>query len=119
MVINIYYKSMSNSMQAKRYSLILGSMYAYKFGPLSGSQQNAILMVFRWRADSGPIFMLASFPGGGGGYSNFFFIRRLRPSIDYLQKKKIRNFKHPKKYLKFYQLQKISPILYLDHKKRP
>ena len=50
-------------------------------------------------------------PGGGGGggggggegrgYSNFFRIRRLGPSIYSSPQKNIRNFKHPKKYLKF------------------
>ena len=43
------------------------------------------------------------FPRGGvgGGYSHFFFIRRLGPSINCSSQKNIRNFKHPKKYLKF------------------
>ena len=39
--------------------------------------------------------------GGGGGYSHFFDIRRLGPSIYRSPQKNIRNFKHPKKYLKF------------------
>ena len=36
--------------------------------------------------------------GGGGRYSQFFFIRRLRPSIYRSPQKSIRNFKHPKKF---------------------
>ena len=40
-------------------------------------------------------------PKGGGGYSNFFRIRRIGPSIYPSPQKKIRNIKHPKKYLKF------------------
>ena len=35
-----------------------------------------------------------------GGYSHFFFIHRLGPSI-YPSPKKYQDFKHPKKYLKF------------------
>ena len=38
---------------------------------------------------------------GGGGYSQFFYIRRLGPSIYSSPQKNIRNFKYPKKYLKF------------------
>ena len=36
-----------------------------------------------------------------GGYSNFFRIRRLGPSIYLSPQKNIRNFKHPKKILEF------------------
>ena len=38
-----------------------------------------------------------SVPRGGGGYSHFFCIRRLGPSICPSPQKNIRNFKHPKK----------------------
>ena len=54
-----------------------------------------------------------------GGYSHFFFIRRLGPSIYRSPPNNIRNFKHPKKYLKFWATQILSPILYLDLKKDP
>ena len=54
-----------------------------------------------------------------GGYPHFFIIRRLGPSIFRSPPKNIRNFKHPHKYLKFWQPRKISLILYLDLKKRP
>ena len=36
--------------------------------------------------------------GGGGRYSQFFFIRRLRSSIYRSPPKSIRNFKHPKNF---------------------
>ena len=60
---------------------------------------------------------------GSGPVSTFtkkknIFIRGLGPSI-YLYQKKIRNFKHPKKVFDMLTTQKISPILYLDLKKRP
>ena len=59
-------------------------------------------------------------PGvGGGGYSIFFRIRRLGPSIYRSPKKNIRNFKHPKKIFEILATQKNIPILYLDLKKRP
>ena len=55
----------------------------------------------------------------GGGYSNFFRIRRLGPSIYRSPQKNIRNFKHPKKIFEIFATQKNIPILYLDLKKRP
>ena len=54
-----------------------------------------------------------------GGYSNFFRIRRLGPSIYRSPQKNIRNFKHPKKIFEILATQKNIPILYLDLKKRP
>ena len=59
---------------------------------------------------------------GGVLSSHFFyiFLNGSGPASTVHPPKNIRNFKHPKKkYLKFYQPQKISPILYLDLKKRP
>ena len=47
-------------------------------------------------------------------YSHFFSIRRLGPSIYHSPKKNISNFKHRKKYLKFWQRKNLSPILYLE-----
>ena len=49
-----------------------------------------------------------------GGYSNFFCIRRLGPSIYCSPKKNIRNFKHPKKLSEILATQKNIPILYQD-----
>ena len=57
-------------------------------------------------------------PGGGGGYSNFYHIRRLGPSIYRSPQKIIRNFKHPKKIFEILATQKNIPILYLDLKKK-
>ena len=54
-----------------------------------------------------------------GGYSNFFRIRRLGPSIYPSPPKNIRNFKHPKKIFEILATPKNIPILYLDLKKRP
>ena len=54
-----------------------------------------------------------------GGYSNFFRIRRLGPSIYRSPQKNIKNFKHPKKIFEILATQKNIPILYLDLKKRP
>ena len=54
---------------------------------------------------------------GGGGYSQFFCIRRLGPSIYPLSQKDIRNFKQPPK--KILATPKNIPILYNDFKKRP
>ena len=56
--------------------------------------------------------------GGGGGYSNFFRIRSLGPSIYRSPPKNIRNFKHPKKLFEILATQKYIPILYLDLKKK-
>ena len=61
----------------------------------------------------------AYYPGGGGGYSIFFRIRRLGPSIRRSPQKNIRNFKHPKKIFEILATQKFFPILYLDLKKDP
>ena len=52
--------------------------------------------------------------GGGGGYSLFFCIRRLR-----FTPKNIRNFKHPKKIFEILAAPKNIPILYHDLKKDP
>ena len=52
------------------------------------------------------------------GYSNFFRIRRLGPSIYRSSQKNIRNFKHPKKIFEILATQKNIPILYLDLKKK-
>ena len=52
-----------------------------------------------------------------GGYSNFFRIRRLGPSIYRSPPKNIRNFKHPKKIFEILATQKNISILYLDLKK--
>ena len=57
--------------------------------------------------------------GGGGGYSIFFRIRRLGPSIYRSPQKNIRNSKHPKKIFEILATQKNIPILYLDLKKDP
>ena len=46
---------------------------------------------------------------GGGGYSHFFCIRRLRPSICRSPPKNIRNFKHLKKLFEILATQKIIP----------
>ena len=54
-----------------------------------------------------------------GGYSNFFRICRLGPSIYCSPPKNIRNFKHPKKIFEILATQKNIPILYIDLKKRP
>ena len=48
----------------------------------------------------------------GGGVLYFFFIRRIGPSI-YRRPQKIQEFQEPQKIFE------ISPILYLDLKKRP
>ena len=58
-------------------------------------------------------------PGGGGGTLNFFYIRRLGPSIYSSPPKNIRNFKHPKKIFEILATPKNFPILYKDLKKRP
>ena len=54
---------------------------------------------------------------GGGGYSYFFIIRRLGPSIYRSPPKNIRNFMHPKKVFEILATPKNIPILYLDLKK--
>ena len=54
-----------------------------------------------------------------GGYSTFFRIRRLGPSIYRSPQKNIRNFKPPKKIFEILATPKNIPILYLDLKKRP
>ena len=54
-----------------------------------------------------------------GGYSNFFRIRRLGPSIYRSPQTNIRNFKHPKKIFEILETKKNIPILCLDLKKRP
>ena len=46
-------------------------------------------------------------PVGGGGGSHIFVVRRFGPSIYHSPPKNIRNFKHPKKYLKILAIQKI------------
>ena len=53
-----------------------------------------------------------------GGYSIFFCIRRLGPSI-YRSPKKYQEFQHPKKIFEILANQKNIPILYLDLKKDP
>ena len=67
------------------------------------------------RVDKNGITVLSQ----GGGYSHFFCIRRLGPNICPSPQNNIRNFKHPKKIFEILATQKISPILYLDLKKRP
>ena len=52
-----------------------------------------------------------------GGYSNFFGIRRLGPSIYRSPQKYISNFKHPQKIFEILATQKYIPILYFDLKK--
>ena len=54
----------------------------------------------------------------GGGYSNFFRIRRLGPSIYRSPQKNIRNFKHPKKIFEILATPKNIPILYLGLEKK-
>ena len=54
-----------------------------------------------------------------GGYSNFFRIRRLGPSIHRSPQKNIRNFKHPKKIFEILATQKIFQFLYLYLKQDP
>ena len=56
--------------------------------------------------------------GGGGGYSNYFHIRRLGPSIYRSPQKNIRNFKHPNKIFEILATQKNITIQYLDLKKK-
>ena len=46
---------------------------------------------------------------GGGGYSNFFSIRRLGPGIYHSPPKTIRNFKHPQKIFEILATQKNIP----------
>ena len=58
-------------------------------------------------------------PRGGGGYSNFFCIRRLGPSIYRSPQKNIRNFKHPKKIFEMLATQKISQFCTSTLKKDP
>ena len=55
----------------------------------------------------------------GGGYSLFFFIRRLGPSIYPSPLKNIRNFKHPKKIFEILAVQKIPPLCILTLRKDP
>ena len=52
-----------------------------------------------------------------GGYSYFFRIRRLGPSIYCSHPKNIRNFKHPQKIFEILATQNNISILYLDLKK--
>ena len=54
--------------------------------------------------------------GGGGGYSNFFRIRRLGPSI-YRSPKKISGISSTPKFFEILAPPKNIPILYLDLKK--
>ena len=54
---------------------------------------------------------------GGGGYSHFFFIRRIGPSIYRLPPKKIGNIKHPKKIFYFFATQKYSLSVHLPLEK--
>ena len=58
-------------------------------------------------------------PRGWGGTLNFFYIRRLGPSIYSSPQKNIRNLKHPKKIFEILETQKYIPILYKDLKKSP
>ena len=57
--------------------------------------------------------------GGGGGYSDFFFIRRLGPSIYRSPPKNIWNFKHPQKIFEILATQKISPFCTFTLRKDP
>ena len=57
--------------------------------------------------------------GGRGRYSHFFFIRRLGPSIYRSSQNKYQEFQAPPKIFEILATPKISPILYLDLKKRP
>ena len=56
--------------------------------------------------------------GGGGGVLSFFFIRRLGPSI-YPSSQKMSGISSTPKNIWNLATQNISPILYLDLKKRP
>ena len=60
-------------------------------------------------------------PGGGGGGGTLIFSAYVGSDPAFaLHPQKISGISStPKKYLKFYKPQKISPILYLDLKKRP
>ena len=53
-------------------------------------------------------------PPPGRGFSHFFDICRLGPSIYHSLKRNIRNFKHPKKLFEILATQKNIPILYLN-----
>ena len=55
----------------------------------------------------------------GGGYSHFFFIRRLGPSIYHSPQKNIRNFKHAKKIFEILATQKNPPFCNLTLRKDP
>ena len=63
--------------------------------------------------------VLFSHPGGGGGYSYFFRIRRLGAQHLPFTKKNIRNFKHPKKIFETLAIQKISQFCTLTLQKDP
>ena len=80
-------------------------------------QRNVMRLAFTDRPKAAQDFMLAGV-GRGGGYSHIFFIRRLGSSIYRLPPKNMKNFKHPQKIFEI-ATPKISPILYLDLKKRP
>ena len=59
-------------------------------------------------------------PGGGGGYSHFFFICRLWPSIYCSPNKNIRNFKDPKNDIwNFTNPKKYLPFFILTLRKDP
>ena len=90
-------------------------------GPPEAHQRYAISMAYRWfrqLVDRHCVVAGHMGPGGwGGGYSHFFFIRRLGPSIyrspppppkkKKKKKKKYQEFQAPQKYLKFWQPKKI------------
>ena len=62
---------------------------------------------------------IAKRPESRGGYSHFFFIRRLGPSIFRSPPNKYHEFQTPQNIFKFLATDKNNPIMYLDHKKRP
>ena len=96
------------------------SFISSSFGVRVTKWSNNIDSPLNHDARANPALHLA--PGGlgqGGGGTLIFSLRSLRPSIYRSPPKNIRNFKHPQKYMKFWQLKKIYPILYLDLQKRP